>query len=84
MLRQTGRKQRAGSSFLHHSFILGTLSGIQRGHCLLSDDTLGFKVSPEIFFFFLLEHWCPVWFSVKTKVPRAYCLIGGLMSPLNT
>lgn len=44
-------KQRAGSSFLHHSFILGTLSGIQRGHCLLSDDILGFKVSPEIFFF---------------------------------
>ena len=75
-------RQRAGSSFPQDSFILGILSGIQRGHCLLSDDTFGFKVSLELFF--SLEHWCQAGFSMKTKVPHVYCLIGGLMWLVNT
>ena len=78
-------KQRVGCSFPQDSFILGILSGIQSGHCLLSDDTFGFKVSLELFFFFsFLERWCQAGFSVKTEVPRVYYLIGGLMRLVNT
>lgn len=76
-------KQREGCSFPQDSFILGILSGIQSGHCLLSDDTFGFKVSLEVFFFFFPR--ALVSGRVFGEDRGSTCvLIGGLMRLVNT